>query len=97
MVHIHIENYIALAMLSLNTPPHLITNLYKDVGVGNYIWIYNWNVKTEQFYCIPIQKEEVFCKKIRRLRNPATVTLNNFAQKYNHLVIVTKYPDLFQD
>ena len=55
----------------------------------HYIWIYNWNPNTFQFYCIPKNLDNVY--------KPLAVNLSaNFKQKYNHLVIITKNRKIFE-
>ena len=62
--------------------------------VGERIWIYNWNAAGEQFYCIPVLRND---KKNGIVRDPIAVNLSsNFSAKYNHLVIVTNHPEEFQ-
>ena len=54
-----------------------------------YIWIYNWNANSQQFYCVPYTQ---------KYENPIAVNLStNFQQKYNHLVIITKNYEAFQN
>ena len=67
-----------------------ISNLHRDIGKGNYVWIYNWNSASEQFYCIPKQENVI--------RDPIAVNLSrHFSHKYNHLLIITKNLDKFQE
>ena len=61
---------------------------------GEHVWIYNWNAAREQFYCIPVLKDD---KENGIARDPIAVNLSaNFSLKYNHLVIVTNHPEEFQ-
>ena len=70
-----------------------ISNLGDRIGVNNYIWIYNWNPKTLQFYCIPRKKN----LEDGDPSPPLVVNLsNNFKRKYNHLVIATKNRKFFE-
>ena len=55
-----------------------------------YVWIYGWNPAAEQFYCIP-------CDEKKETRDPIAVNLSpSFAEKYNHLMIITKNVSQFR-
>lgn len=55
-----------------------------------YVWIYKWNAAALQFYCIP--------KDSNKLLEPVAVNLSlNFAEKYNHILIITRELELFKE
>ena len=69
-----------------------VTNLRNYIGIDNFVWIYAWNPDTMQFYCVP--------KKINTddVAEPIAVNLSsNFKQKYNHLLIITKDINKFEE
>ena len=70
-----------------------ITNLRNYIGIDNYIWIYAWNSDTMQFYCVPKRNNTNDV-----IAEPIAVNLSsNFKQKYNHLLIITKNLNKFEE
>ena len=69
-----------------------ISDLSASLGDGKYIWIYNWNVYTRQFYCIPNNNNNNNNDNNNTVvTEPIAVNLSkSFDEKYNHLILITK-------
>ena len=67
------EQEIFFIIMMTSSSIEQIVNLRDYIGIDNYIWIYNWNPKTFQFYCVP--------KNNHNNNNPIAVNLSkNFIQ-----------------
>ena len=57
-----------------------------------YVWIYNWDVTEEKFYCIPYERGQA--RDV--VKNAIAVQLSaSFAETYNHLLVITKSLESF--